>query len=388
MAARSRPVAAIVGAGFIAEVHLEALRRLGVGVAGILASTSERSEQRARDWGTGFYPDLDAVLGDEAVDVVHLTTPNHLHFAQVRAALSAGKHVVCEKPLAVTSAETAELLALAQRSGLVHAVNFNVRYYGQLRQARRMIARGEIGAVHHVTGAYLQDWLLLQSDWNWRLDPALGGPLRAVADIGSHWIDLVCHLTGARVQAAMADLATVLPERLEPEGRALTFGVETAGSTRPRRIETEDIAGVLLRLTGGIRATLALSQMSAGRKNSLRVQVDGADGALAFDGERPEELWLGRRTGSSELLLRDPGHPDSGAPLGTLPAGHAQGFAETFRDLYREVYEAVSAGGPPSQPAYPTFADGHEEALVAEAIQASARAGCWQEVHRNSKGTA
>lgn len=349
------------------------------------------SPDRTRGWASEVgvpapYAELAEVLEDGRVDIVHIATPNFLHYEQVRAVLSAGKHVICEKPLAVSSAQTAELLTLARQAGVVHAVNFNVRYYAQLRQARRMIAAGTIGRVHQVSGAYLQDWLLLAEDWNWRVDPEKGGPLRVVADIGSHWIDLVCHLTGARVTSVVADLVTVLPERAQPVGASRTFSHAAPAESVNRNVETEDAAGILLRLSDGARASVTLSQMSAGRKNALRLQVDGATGSLAFDGELPEQLWVGRRTGPSELRLRDPGDPDAVPVPGALPAGHAQGFAETFRDLYREVYAAVRAGGPPAAPDYPTFADGHKDALVADAIQRSAREGRWCEVHHDDGG--
>lgn len=372
------PTAAVVGTGFIGAVHVDALRRIGVEVAGVVGSSPERAAQRARAAGLPSpYPSFEAMLEDDRVSVVHVATPNHLHDAQVRAVLAAGKHVVCEKPLATSARQTAELLALAQRSGLVHAVNFNVRYYGQLRQAHRMIAEGAIGRVHQVTGVYLQDWLLLPGDWNWRLDPDLGGPLRVVADIGSHWIDLVCHLTGERVESVFADLATVLSERRQPLGPTETFGASVESESVARSVVTEDTAGILLRLSGGVRATLGLSQMSAGRKNGLRLQIDGSIGSIAFDGERPEELWIGRRSGPSELRLRDPSDPSAVPTPDSLPAGHAQGFAETFRDLYRDVYAAVAAGEPPAAPEYPSFADGHEQALVGEAILRSASEGRW-----------
>jgi predicted dehydrogenase len=378
--------AAVVGTGFIGVVHVEALRRLGVEVTGVVGSSPERAREKAR---TAVLPEpyesFEAMLADERVDVVHITSPNKLHLPQARAALEAGKHVVCEKPLAMTSAETGELLELANQSGLVHAVNFNIRFYSQVIEAHERIARGDLGAVHQVTGSYLQDWLLLETDWNWRLDPAEGGELRAVGDIGSHWIDLLQFVTGRRVEAVMADLATVVAVRQVPVGPVETFSSAAAGDTVPREMETEDLAGMLLRLEGGARAVMSVSQVSAGRRNACSFEIDGGAGSLAWTSERPEELWLGHRERPNELLLRDPTlmSPVAGA-ASALPAGHLEGFAETFRELYRAVYRAVLAGGPPERPDYPTFADGHDEAVIAEAIQASAREGRWVTVDRTS----
>ena len=355
--------AAVVGTGFIGVVHVEALRRLGVNVTGVVGSSPQRAAAKARSAGLPDpYPSFEAMLDDPRVDMVHLTTPNHLHAEQVRATLAAGKHVVCEKPLAMDSAETAELLRLATASGLVHAVNFNIRFYPQCQEARARIRAGEVGAVRLISGGYLQDWLLRDTDWNWRLDPALGGTLRAVGDIGSHWLDLVMYVTGHRVEAVMADLSTFVPVRRRPAGPVETFGGAAAGETVDTAMETEDAAAILLRLNGGARAVLAVSQVSAGRKNSLRFQIDGAERALAWDSEAPEQLWIGHRDRPNELLSR---------VNGDYPPGHAQGFPDTFKALYREVYAAVAAGGPPDRPDYPTFADGHEEALIGDAVARS-----------------
>ena len=364
--------AAVVGTGFIGVVHVEALRRLGVEVTGIVGSTPERAAEKARAAALPDpYPSFEAMLEDPAVDVVHLTTPNHLHYPQVRDALAAGKHVVCEKPLAMTSEETGELLRLAEESGLVHAVNFNIRYYAQNQEARARVQAGGIGDVRLISGGYLQDWLLLDTDWNWRLDPAAGGSLRAVGDIGSHWLDLVTYITGRHVEAVMADLTTFIGVRKQPTGPVETFSGAAAGETVDTPMETEDTAGILLRLTGGARAVATISQVSAGRKNRLHWEIDGSQSALAWHSEAPEELWIGRRGRPNELLLNE---------RGDYPPGHAEGFPDTFKRLYRNVYGAVAGGGPPDDPDYPTFADGHEEALIADAVARSHAERRWVEL--------
>jgi predicted dehydrogenase len=364
--------AAVVGTGFIGVVHVEALRRLGIEVTGIVGSSPERAAEKARDAGLPApYPSFEAMLADPAVEVVHLTTPNHLHFEQVRDVLAAGKHVVCEKPLGMNSEETAELLRLAEESGLVHCVNFNIRFYAQNQAARARVQAGELGDVRLISGGYLQDWLLLDTDWNWRLDPAAGGSLRAVGDIGSHWLDLVTFVTGRHVEAVMADLTTFVGVRKQPTGPVETFSGTAAGETVDTVMETEDAAGILLRLTGGARAVVTVSQVSAGRKNRLSWEIDGSGGALAWHSEAPEELWIGHRDRPSELLLRE---------AGDYPPGHAEGFPDTFKHLYRAVYTAVAAGGPPEEPDYPTFVDGHEEALIADAIATSHAEQRWVNV--------
>jgi predicted dehydrogenase len=373
----ARLSAALVGSGFIAAVHVDALRRLGVDVLGVVGS----SPDRAAEAGLGnVYGSLGELLEDDRVDVVHLTTPNHLHYPQVKQALAAGKHVVCEKPLALTAAESRELVELAEAAGVVHCTNFMARFYPLVQQARSLAQEGSLGEIWNVHGSYLQDWLLRPTDWNWRLEPERGGELRAIADIGSHWLDLVQFVTGSRIVEVFADLQTVIPIRRRPVGPVQTFA-QTEAEGEDVAIATEDLAHVLLRFEGGARGAVVISQVSAGRKNMLSFELDGADAALAWNSERAEELWLGRRDRPNELLLRDPSLMEPAArETTTLPGGHAEGFAETFRELYRRVYRAVESGGPPPEPDYPTFADGHWENVLGEAIVLSSRERRWIEV--------
>jgi predicted dehydrogenase len=373
----ARLSAALVGSGFIAAVHVDALRRLGVDVLGVVGS----SPDRAAEAGLGnVYGSLGELLEDDRIDVVHLTTPNHLHYPQVKQALAAGKHVVCEKPLALTAAESRELVELADAAGVVHCTNFMARFYPLVQQARSLLHEGSLGEIWNVHGSYLQDWLLRPTDWNWRLEPERGGELRAIGDIGSHWLDLVQFVTGSRIVEVFADLQTVIPIRRRPVGPVQTFAqTETEGEDVA--IATEDLAHVLLRFEGGARGAVVISQVSAGRKNMLSFELDGADAALAWNSERAEELWLGRRDRPNELLLRDPSLMKPAArETTTLPGGHAEGFAETFRELYRRVYRAVESGGPPPEPDYSTFADGHWENVLGEAIALSSRERRWIEV--------
>lgn len=378
--------AAVIGTGFIGTVHVEALRRIGVDVRGVLGSSPERGAARAEAMGVRHaYPNLEALLADPDVDVVHVTSPNDLHHRQTMAALAAGKHVVCEKPLAMTSAESADLVAAAARTRLVNVTNFNIRFYPLNQHAHEFIGDGGIGDVRLVTGHYFQDWLLLETDWNWRLQPDRGGALRAVGDIGSHWLDLMTFVTGQRVVAVNADLATFIGVRAEPTGPVETFSTERAGETITREIATEDIATILLRFENGARGSVAVSQISAGRKNSLRYEIDGAKAAWAWDSEQPDQAWIGHRDRPNEILIRNPAMMGlAGAAAAALPGGHVEGFFDTFCAHFRAIYADVLAGGPSSRPRYPTFADGHDEMLVGDAIAASARTGRWVDVDRST----
>ena len=384
MTRRSDIGTAVIGSGFIGTVHIEALRRIGVRVTGPLESSPELGARRAEELGLPrAYASLEDLLADDTVQVVHVTSPNELHHPQVRRILAAGRHVVCEKPLAMTSAESAELVALAAASGLVNAVNFNIRFYPLNQHVASLVREGGIGEVRLVTGRYFQDWLLYDTDWNWRLEKDRGGALRAVGDIGSHWLDLTGFLTGLRVDALMADLTTFIPVRQKPAGPVLTFSTERAAETIPVEIHTEDVATILLRFEGGARGSVAISQLSPGRKNSLAYQIDGSSSAVAWDSEQPEQLWIGHRDRPNELLLRNPALMNrAGIAAARLPGGHVEGFADTFGAVFSAIYDDVLAGAPSGNRAYASFADGHEEMLVGDAVLESSRTGRWVEVAR------
>jgi predicted dehydrogenase len=382
MVSAHRPGAAVIGSGFIGTVHVEALRRLGVTVHGILGSTPERTSARAERLGVPrAYADIAELLADPAVEVVHVTSPNHLHHPQVKAILAAGRHVVCEKPLAVTSAQSAELVAIAEASDRICAVNYNIRFYPLNQHLYGAVAAGELGDIRLVTGRYFQDWLFLDTDWNWRLDPHEGGELRAFGDIGTHWIDLVSFITRSRVVAVLAELVTAIPVRHAPAGPVETFSTQRFAETIPTSMTTDDIALLLLRFANGARGSVAISQVSAGRKNSLLYVVDGTRGSAAWDSEMPDHLWLGHRDAPNEILQRSPALMNAvGSAAASLPGGHVEGFGDTFHALFRAIYAAIDEGRMPDQPTFATFEDGHHEMLLGDAVQRSAREGRWADV--------
>lgn len=375
---------AVVGTGFIGPVHVEALRRLGIRVAGILGSSREKSETAAARLGLlRGYASLTELLADRDVDVVHLCSPNRHHHAQVLACLDAGKHVVCEKPLAMTSAETQELMKAAkQHANRVTAVNYNVRFYPLCLQARAMIQAGEIGEILHVTGSYLQDWLLFPSDYNWRVDASEGGALRAVGDIGTHWLDLVGFVTGLHVDSLLADLWTAHPARTRAvDDLTETFTGKLGSGVSARReisIETEDYGSILLKFSGGARGAVTVSQVAAGRKNCIRFEIAGTKKSLAWNSESPQELWIGNRSAPNALLMTDPSLINEEVrPFANFPGGHQEGFPDTFKQLYRAVYRDVQAARPSAAPLYATFEDGHREVVLCEAILESHRKNGW-----------
>jgi predicted dehydrogenase len=373
---------AIIGLGFVGRAHLDGLRRQGIVVQGILGSSPERTAEVSRALLLDrAYKSLEELVRDESVDVVHICTPNHLHFEQASAVLKAGKHVLCEKPVAMNVGESAALVNLARQHERVGGVAYNLRYYPLCQEARSVVQRGLIGEPRLVHGSFLQDWLLYPTDWNWRLEPRLGGELRAVSDIGTHWLDLVTWMTGRRVTEVCADLATVVPVRRRPRGRVETFERRSDGSFDEVKITTDDYASVLLHFDGGLRGVMTVSQVSAGRKARLWFEVDGSEGSLAWHSEAPNTLWIGRRNEPNEDMMKDPAlmSPEARG-YAAYPGGHLEGYPDTFAQLFRELYEYVAAGDLSAPRRFPTFETGHEELVLCDAIAASARERKWMKV--------
>ncbi len=379
--------AAVIGSGFIGPVHIEALGRAGVNVVGILDVDFERTQEAAsRLQLTRAYRDLDELLADRDVQSVHVAVPNRYHFEMAKRALAAGKHVMCEKPLAMDSLESSELVKLAAQSDVAAGVNYNIRYYPICIEAAEQVRSGKLGTLFHVTGSYVQDWLFRDTDFNWRVVAEDGGALRAVADIGTHWLDLIHAITQLEVEAVCADLSTVYPTRQRPLGVVETFSGKEAPrvKTEPINVDTEDYGCVLLRFSGGTRGCLYVSQVTAGRKNCLRFELAGAKQAIAWNSELPNELWMGQRDEPNKVLLRDPALLSERARHFTsYPGGHNEGFADAFKQCFRDFYGYIEAGDFSATPTFPTFADGHREIVLCEAILKSHHEQRWIEIERN-----
>ena len=382
--------AAVVGTGFIGPVHVEGLRRAGVNVRGILGSSFEKSKTAAKELQLEVaYRDLDEILGDASVDVVHLTSPNRCHFEQASRVIKSGKHVVCEKPLAMNSTESAELVRLASESGVIAAVNYNLRFYPLSLESHERVRSGDSGKIFHVTGSYAQDWLFHPTDYNWRVDPEQGGALRAVADIGTHWLDLIQYIVGKKVDAVFADLCTVHPVRQTIAGSSETFSQNPTPNSRQSNqqalqnipVTTEDFGSVLLRFQGGAKGVMWVSQVDAGRKNCLQYEIAGEKYSLHWNSESPNQLHLGHRDDPNQSLIRDPALMSLYAnQAASYPGGHNEGFGDSFKQLFRAVYAAIEKhrDGISSEPnTYPTFADGHREIVLCEAILKSHQAERW-----------
>jgi predicted dehydrogenase len=375
--------AGIIGTGFIGPVHIEALRRIGVQVVA-LCDLPERVEQAAARLGVphtfGNHRDM---LTSPDIDVVHITAPNRFHCRMSLDVLTAGKHCICEKPLAMNTTETARIVKQAKASGAVFAVNYNVRFYPAVLQLRGMVQRGELGDIIHVNGSYMQDWLFKETDYNWRLLPAEGGKLRAVADIGTHWMDTASFILGSRIESVFADLGTWHKTRKRPLDEVETFAKVTKEiEYAPYTVKTEDFANVLLRFSNGARGNLGVSQVAAGRKNSIRIEIYGSRKSAWWCSENPEMLYFGNRDGANEIVERNT--PVFGGEVSSYmdyPAGHVEGFPDTFKMLFRSVYTAIARGNASEAP-FATASDGHTEVAVCEAIAKSHTTRRWVTVRK------
>lgn len=377
--------AGVIGLGFIGPAHIEALRRMGnVEVTAVCGSTEEKARKKAAELGVPkSYGDYKDMLKDPEIEVVHICTPNNLHYTQAKEALLAGKHVLCEKPLAMNTEEARELVALGKEKKLVCAIHFNIRFYPLIHHARQMVQNGDLGKILAVNGSYQQDWLFYETDYSWRLEPEFSGETRAIADIGSHWFDTVEFVTGLKTEKVCADFATFYPTRKKPLKPLETFSGKllTPEDYADLKIKTEDYASVLIRFSNGAHGSFTTSQVAAGRKNRMFFEIYGDKAAVAFDSEQPNELWVGYRDKNNEILIKDPSltYPDATSCIG-YPGGHTEGFPDTSKQMFLKLYRYIENGGVTSgEPAlFPTFEAGLREMEICDAILKSAREDSWR----------
>jgi predicted dehydrogenase len=377
----------IVGAGFVGPHHVDAVRRLGfVDIVAVAGSSQASAQKKADALGAArAYGSYEALLADPDVQVVHNATPNYLHYPVNAAAIAKGKHVISDKPLAMTAAEAKKLLDAANTAGIVHAVTFNYRGNPLVQHARHAIARGDIGKPHFLVGYYLQDWLIKDTDYSWRLEPDKGGASSALGDIGSHWCDLAQHVSGLRITHVLSDITTVVPKRKKPRGSREAFAAAGNEEVDIVDIKVEDLASVMLRFDSGARGCFSVGQVCAGHKNDLELEICGPLASFRWRQEQQNELWIGRRDRANEILQKDPSLLDPAvAHYAHLPGGHQEAWADAFTNLMRDIYGFIAEGRKPSDahpPAFATFEDGYRANCIVEAILESAKKGSvWTKV--------
>lgn len=379
---------AIFGTGFMGRVHLEALRRIDdVDVVAIVGRELASAERLGAGFGIEkFESDYRKVLSDSTIDAVHICTPNALHYPMAKDALLAGKHVLCEKPLATSVEAARELVQLGSERNLRNCVCHNLRYYPMVQQMRRMREDGDLGRILMVQGNYLQDWLLNEKAWNWRIDSAAGGQLRTMGDVGTHWFDMAEHVTGLRVRSLCADLQTFFPTRQRRSKNVETF-VSHAPADKPGidqqvNVDTEDFGGVLFHMDEGARGTMIASQMAAGRKNQLKIEIFGTEASASWDQERPDELWIGHRDRANNIYIKDPAlMKEAARTYADLPCGHSEGYDDTFKQVFRRFYASIQQPNSPAE--YPQLTDGLRHMILMDAEWKSHRSRRWVDVENS-----
>ena len=373
---------AVVGTGFMGRVHLEQLRRVeSVDVVAVVGRELKSAQKLAASYGVEATDDYRKLLSDSTLDAVHICTPNAMHYPMVKDALQAGKHVLCEKPVTTTVEEAQELQVLAQKTKLRNCVCHNLRYYPMVQQMRRMRESGALGEILVAQGTYSQDWMLYPTDWNWRVDPKISGASRVMGDIGSHWFDMIEHLTGLRVKSLCADFQTFHATRKKPKRSVETFTgkLPTAEDADDYAVTTEDFGTVIFHLGDKARGCMTASQVSAGNKNAFKFEIYGTKSSVAWNQERPDELWIGHRNDPNQTMVKDPSLLLEGArSYADLPGGHSEGYDDTFKQVFRRFYQSIADPGAPLE--YPQIADGLRQMNLLQAEFESHRARKWVDV--------
>ena len=383
----------LIGGGFICGVHTQALRRLGfIDIVAIAEANQVLADEAAKKlFIPHAYGDYREMLKNKDIDAVHVLTPNSLHFQMLKDSIMAGKHVVCEKPLAMNSQEALELVRIARENGVVNCICHNQRYYPLVKQAREMIMKGDVGDVRLVHGNYLQDWLFFDTDYNWRLKASIGGKSRAVADIGTHWFDMVQHITGQQIVSLLADVTIFHPVRKRPKFEVKTYELQefNPDDYEDVDIDTEDHGTILMGFSNGAKGVLLTAQVCAGRKNHVEWEINGTKMSIQWCGEKPNHMWMGRRDEANSELIKDPTllYPEAAMFTGA-PCGLGEGYLDTFQSIFSEVYHWIDSGHPMDEKKvpFPTFLTGYSELCIVDAVLKSAEKKEWIAINYEEKG--
>lgn len=377
----------VVGVGFVGPIHIENLRRLGiVEVAAVAMRNQEKANKAAERLGVAkAYGDWEKLVADEDIDVVHITAPNILHFPVAKACIEAGKHVVCEKPLTLDVKEAKILVKLAKKRKVVNATTYNMGFYPMIRQAKEIVASGGLGKIFLVHGKYLQDWLSRDSDYNWRVEAKLGGKSRVVADIGSHWMQMVQLITGKRIISVYADTTIFIPIRKKPTITIPTHSERELmpGEYKNIKVDTEDHATIMFRFEDGIKGVLIAAQVCPGRKQRIEWEINGSERSLAWCGEEPNVLWIGERSKSNGILIKDVNLMEKNARQYVhYPGGLAEGYPDSWKNIFMKIYQYIASGSLEKniRPDFPTFEEGLELQILIDSVLESGEKNEWIDI--------
>jgi predicted dehydrogenase len=374
----------IIGTGFIGKQHIEAIRRIpGTEVAAIADQNADMAKSVKEQFKIPVcYSDYTELLKDETIDIVHNCTPSAMHYSINKAIINSGKHVYCEKPLTLTFAESEELVLAAREKGVAAGVNFNYRHNAMVREMHERVKNQSIGKVLLVYARYLQDWLLYDTDYDWRLDPKVGGESRAVADIGSHCFDILQYILDRHITSVYANLITVYPVRKRTKKDGGTYTEKYGKTLEEIPVHSEDAAFLMVRFDDGTQGLIDLSQVSAGKKNGLDITINGSEAALEWEQERADKLWVGHRdTGNEEIYAGPQFLTGEARCYAALPGGHSLGWADALKSAVNSFYESILCGSfTQDLVGYATFSDGHYIMKLVEACLESSRTKVWVDI--------
>ena len=370
----------IIGMGYIGESHIEALRRIGIcNLAAVADTNYELAKKKADLYGIArVYQTVDEILADKDIVAIHNCTPNFLHREINEKILRAGKHLLSEKPLTATYAEAAELIEIKnQYPNLQACVNFNYRLNPMVQEIKTRIRRGELGDVRVITGQYQQDWLMYDTDYSWRLEPEIAGASCAVADIGSHFMDIVQHVTGHKIVSVFADLVTVIPVRKKPKNQQETFKDAVAAEYEEVEVKNEEYAAVMFKTDKGATGVFHVSEVAAGHGCYLGFEINGSKESYAWNQEQNDRMWIGRRGGNNGIVIRDPNtiSPEV-KPYTALAMGHPEGWNDAFKGNIYSFYKYL-ADGQQGERVFSTLEDAAYIVKLTEAIVESSKRGQW-----------
>lgn len=376
---------AVVGVGFVGEAHIEALRRLhniDLEIRAVVTDSLRTAKDTAKSLNIPhYYDDYQKMLANEELDIVHNCTPNYLHFAINKAFLEAGVHVFSEKPLVINSKEGEKLLEIIENKDIYAGVNYNYRHYPLVQEIKQRI-KNDLGKIFHIRGFYLQDWMLFENDYSWRVDPKAGGKSRAVADIGSHLCDLLQYVTNKKIKRLTAQTKIIHPERKKPLSAAQTFAEAAEDEAYEKvEVETEDYASILFEMEDGTAGNFTVSQVDAGHKNDLFIEISGSRESLSWSQENANQLFIGKRDQANQNLSRDPDLLSTeAAGRCSYPGGHIEGWSEALKNSINDFYQCILAGGKPADYDFASFYDGVLEVKITEAILKSSKEKKWIEI--------
>lgn len=372
----------VVGTGFIGGKHIEAISRIPeVKLVAVVDSYAPKGMETAEKYGVNFYASVEEMLEKEELDAVHNCTPTSMHYIVNEKVIKADKHLYCEKPLALDAEEGRKLVQLLQEHPVANGVNLNYRMNALVQDMHDRVASGETGRTFMVTASYVQDWMMMQDDYDWRLDPKVGGASRAIADIGSHLFDTTQFVTGKKITAVNAKLLVMHPTRLQYEKTGGTFSKEKGALKQEIPVVNEDAASIMVQFEDSTHGLFQVSQISAGHKNDMRIRFDFEKCSYEWRQEENNLLYIGHRDEPNQIKHREASALTERCRRYTgLPSGHPEGWNDVLYQAINAFYHSIMTDTYHAEVPYATVREGAWIMKIIEACLKSDKLGQWVDV--------